>query len=50
MGLNAIVAYVLAPMMTWADVMGLVVIEGVIMLLLVFSGFRRRSSTRSPPR
>src|SRR5690606_25682440 len=41
MGLNAIVAYVLAPMMTWADVMGLVVIEGVIMLLLVFSGFRK---------
>ncbi|EOR72623.1 xanthine/uracil permease [Thermobifida fusca TM51] len=41
MGLNAIVAYVLAPMMNWADVMGLVVIEGVIMLLLVFSGFRK---------
>ena len=40
MGLNAILAYVLAPMMTWSDVMGLVVIEGVIMLVLVLTGFR----------
>ncbi|UOE22181.1 NCS2 family permease [Thermobifida halotolerans] len=40
MGLNAIVAYVLAPVMTWADVMGLIVIEGVIMLVLVLTGFR----------
>lgn len=49
MGLNAIVAYVLAPMMTWADVMGLVVIEGVIMLLLVLSGFRKAVFNAVPP-
>ncbi|MBB6173787.1 AGZA family xanthine/uracil permease-like MFS transporter [Nocardiopsis mwathae] len=40
MGLNAIVAYVLAPVMTWADVMGLLIIEGVILLVLVLTGFR----------
>ena len=35
--------------MTWADAMGLVVIEGLIILVLVLTGFRRRSSTRCPP-
>ncbi|HLU95613.1 MAG TPA: NCS2 family permease [Thermobifida alba] len=49
MGLNAIVAYVLAPMMTWSDVMGLVVIEGVIMLVLVLTGFRNAVFNAVPP-
>ncbi|MFC7326468.1 NCS2 family permease [Marinactinospora rubrisoli] len=40
MGLNAVVAVTLAPQMTWADAMGLVVLEGVILLLLVLTGFR----------
>ncbi|CAM3987855.1 NCS2 family permease [Nocardiopsis rhodophaea] len=40
MGLNAVVAYVLAPVMTWADVMGLLIIEGAILLVLVLTGFR----------
>jgi len=49
MGLNAILAYVLAPMMTWSDVMGLVVIEGVIMLVLVLTGFRNAVFNAVPP-
>jgi AGZA family xanthine/uracil permease-like MFS transporter len=40
LGLNGFVAFTLAPQMTWADAMGLVVLEGIIMLLLVLTGFR----------
>lgn len=40
LGLNGFVAFTLAPQMTWADAMGLVVIEGVVILLLVLTGFQ----------
>jgi AGZA family xanthine/uracil permease-like MFS transporter len=40
LGLNGFVAFTLAPQMTWADAMGLVVIEGIIITLLVLTGFR----------
>ncbi|HET7327979.1 MAG TPA: NCS2 family permease [Nocardioidaceae bacterium] len=42
LGLNAFVAYSIAaaPGMTWPDAMGLVVIEGLIILVLVLTGFR----------
>jgi AGZA family xanthine/uracil permease-like MFS transporter len=40
LGVNAIVAYEIAPQMTWADAMGLVVIEGVIIAILVLTGLR----------
>jgi AGZA family xanthine/uracil permease-like MFS transporter len=40
LGLNAFVAFGIASQMTWADAMGLVVIEGVVILLLVLTGFR----------
>ncbi|WP_243118317.1 NCS2 family permease [Actinomyces wuliandei] len=42
LGINAMVAYTLVGTggMTYADAMGLVVIEGVIILLLVLTGFR----------
>lgn len=40
LGLNALVAYVLAPQMTWPQAMGLVVWEGIIIALLVMTGFR----------
>ncbi len=40
LGLNAFVAYSVASQMTWADAMGLVVIEGLVILLLVLTGFR----------
>ena len=40
LGLNAFVAVGIATQMTWADAMGLVVIEGVLILVLVLTGFR----------
>ncbi|WJK32817.1 NCS2 family permease [Solwaraspora sp. WMMA2065] len=40
LGVNALVAFEIAPQMTWADAMGLVVIEGVIILVLVLTGLR----------
>lgn len=40
LGLNAFVAYAIASQMTWADAMGLVVLEGLIILILVLTGFR----------
>jgi adenine/guanine/hypoxanthine permease len=40
LGLNGFLAFGLAPQMTWAQAFGLVVIEGVIVLLLVLTGFR----------
>lgn len=43
LGLNAFLAYnvVALPGMTWAGAMGLVVLEGIIILILVLTGFRR---------
>ncbi|WP_018157034.1 NCS2 family permease [Demetria terragena] len=43
LGLNAFVAYGIAaqPNVTWADAMGLVVLEGIIILLLVLTGIRK---------
>jgi AGZA family xanthine/uracil permease-like MFS transporter len=40
LGLNGFVAFTLAPQMTWADAMGLVVVEGLIIAALVLTGFR----------
>jgi len=40
LGLNAFVAVTIAGEMTWADAMGLIVIEGVVILVLVLTGFR----------
>ena len=41
LGLNAFVAYSIASQMTWHDAMGLVVLEGLIILVLVLTGFRQ---------
>lgn len=41
LGLNAFLAVALAPNMTWADAMGLVVIEGLVLVVLVLVGARR---------
>ncbi len=40
LGLNAFVTFSIASQMTWADAMGLVVMEGLIILILVLTGFR----------
>ncbi len=41
LGLNAFVAFGIASQMTWADAMGLVVLEGLVILVLVLTGFRQ---------
>lgn len=41
LGLNAFLAYSVANEMTWSDAMGLIVLEGLIILVLVLTGFRK---------
>jgi len=43
LGINALVAYTIVKMpgMTWADGMGLIVLEGLVILVLVLTGFRQ---------
>jgi AGZA family xanthine/uracil permease-like MFS transporter len=41
LGLNAFVAFGIASKMSWADAMGIVVIEGLIITVLVLVGLRR---------
>ncbi|MFI1974177.1 NCS2 family permease [Streptomyces wedmorensis] len=40
LGLNAVVAFQLAPLMSWPDAMGLVVLEGLLICALVVTGLR----------
>ncbi|MEW2411405.1 NCS2 family permease [Streptomyces griseoviridis] len=40
LGLNAIVAFQIAPLMSWDDAMGLIVIEGLVICVLVVTGLR----------
>ncbi len=40
LGLNAFVAFGIATQMSWADAMGLIMLEGIIITLLVLTGFR----------
>ena len=40
LGLNALLANVIAPSMTWPQAMGLVVWEGILIFILVLSGIR----------
>ena len=40
LGLNAFVTFSVASQMSWADAMGLVVLEGLVILVLVLAGFR----------
>ena len=41
LGINALAAYTIAPTMTWGQVMGLIVWEGIIITILVLTKFRR---------
>ena len=49
MGLNAIVAYGVAPLMPWADVFLLIIVEGIVLLVLVLTGFRTAVFAAVPP-
>ncbi|MFE2580620.1 NCS2 family permease [Streptomyces sp. NPDC059378] len=40
LGLNAVVAFQIAPLMSWDDAMGLVVLEGILICVLVLTGLR----------
>ena len=40
LGLNSFLAYTIAPLMTWPQAMGLVVLEGIIIFALVLTGLR----------
>jgi adenine/guanine/hypoxanthine permease len=40
LGINSLVAVTIAPQVTWPEAMGLVVIEGLIIVALVLTGFR----------
>ncbi|HVV13759.1 NCS2 family permease [Amycolatopsis sp.] len=42
LGINGVVAFQLAPEMTWAQAFGLVVLEGVCIVLMAVSGVRER--------
>jgi AGZA family xanthine/uracil permease-like MFS transporter len=49
LGINSLVAVTLAPMMSWPEAMGLVVVDGVIIVLLAASGFRTAVFNAVPP-
>lgn len=40
LGINALVAFTIAPQMSWAAAMGLVLVNGIVVLLLVVTGVR----------
>ncbi|WP_419993914.1 NCS2 family permease [Streptomyces boninensis] len=48
LGLNAVVAYQIAPQMSWADAMGLVVLDGLVICLLVVTGLREAAMHAIP--
>ncbi len=51
LGLNAYLAYSVVPLpgMTWGGAMGLVALEGLVILILVLTGFRRAVFNAVPP-
>lgn len=49
LGLNAVVAFQIAPLMSWPDAMGLVVLEGLIICVLVVTGLREAVMRAIPP-
>ncbi|HIW69488.1 MAG TPA: NCS2 family permease [Candidatus Dietzia merdigallinarum] len=49
LGINSLVAVTIAQQVTWAEAMGLVVIEGVIIVILAITGFRTAVFNAVPP-
>ncbi|WP_419995938.1 NCS2 family permease [Streptomyces boninensis] len=48
LGINAVVSLQLAPKMSWADAMGMVVLAGIIIMILVATGLRERVMNAIP--
>ena len=49
LGINAIVAVYAATQMTWPEIMGLIVLEGLLITVLVLTGLRRAVFEAVPP-
>ena len=51
LGLNAYLAYSVVPLpgMTWGGAMGMVLLEGIVILILVLTGFRKAVFDAVPP-
>ncbi|MER6667639.1 NCS2 family permease [Amycolatopsis japonica] len=49
LGINSLIAVTFASQMTWPEAMGLVVIEGLVIVLLVFAGIRTAVFNAVPP-
>ncbi|MCP3800119.1 NCS2 family permease [Allokutzneria sp. A3M-2-11 16] len=49
LGINSLVAVTLAPQMTWPEAMGLVLVNGIVVLVLVLTGFRTAVFNSVPP-
>ncbi|WP_410648233.1 NCS2 family permease [Amycolatopsis sp. cmx-4-54] len=49
LGINSLIAVTFAAQMTWPEAMGLVVIEGLVIVLLVFAGIRTAVFNAVPP-
>jgi len=49
LGINALVAFTIAPQVTWPEAMGLVVVDGIIIVILVLTGFRTAVFNAVPP-
>ncbi|MFC8258641.1 NCS2 family permease [Streptomyces sp. NPDC057291] len=49
LGLNAVVAFQIAPLMSWPDAMGLIVLEGLLICVLVVTGLREAVMRAIPP-
>jgi adenine/guanine/hypoxanthine permease len=49
LGINAFVTYTIAPQMSWPAAMGLVLVNGVIVLILVLTGVRTMVFNAVPP-
>ncbi|MGC5628297.1 NCS2 family permease [Georgenia sp. Z1344] len=51
LGINALLAYTVVSMegMTWGDAMGLIVLEGIVILVLVLTGLREAIFRAVPP-
>ncbi|RSN23758.1 MFS transporter [Amycolatopsis sp. WAC 01416] len=49
LGINSLIAVTFASQMTWPEAMGLVVMEGLVIVLLVFAGIRTAVFNAVPP-
>ncbi|UPG69412.1 NCS2 family permease [Gordonia hongkongensis] len=49
LGINSLLAVSIAPQVTWPEAMGLVVVDGIIIVLLAVTGFRTAVFNAVPP-